>query len=121
MLVAQIIVLAFSGSEERLPDGRWLFLRPVAHDGVLDEFRGRLGAGYYCGVCCYSGGREAEEAEWVEVIGGVAGCYWSSAMCGYGYCGMSYCHVVGPGEFDTDYFARLTLMITTIDSSQVGS
>ena len=60
----------------------------MADDGLLDEFRRGLGIGYDCGICCYSGWREAEEAEWVEIARGVAGCDGSGAMCGYGYCGM---------------------------------
>jgi hypothetical protein len=75
----------------------------MADNGLLDEFRGGLGVGYYCGVYCYSGWWEAEEAEWVEITRGVTGCDGSGAMCGYGYCGKSSCYVLLKlDRWDTD-------------------
>jgi hypothetical protein len=59
----------------------------VANDGLLDEFCGSLGIGYHCGVYCYPGWREAEEAEWVEIPRGVTGGDGCGAMCSYGYRG----------------------------------
>ena len=89
----------------------------MADDRLLDEFRGGLGIGYYCGVYCYPGWWEAEEAEWVEVARGVAGCDGSGAMCGYGYCGKFPAMFCGK-SFDgiLTELTRHTHMITMIDS-----
>lgn len=59
----------------------------MAHNGVYDEFRGRLGASYDCDVRGYFDRREAEEAGGVEVAWGDDGVCWVGAMCCYGYCG----------------------------------
>lgn len=68
-----------------LPGPRRLFLQPVAVDGLLDELRGRHGAGHHRRVCRGPGWRETEETEWVEAARGVVGGHGNSAMCSYGY------------------------------------